>query len=100
MLQCFMLLAHMHRHTHTHTDALINGEMTYRLIEMEIKNTSFWILSQISIEVSLVTGIYGNIVIEADGVIFPDRVTMYMVGIEDRDYKEDKVECKFIFIQN
>ncbi len=35
-----------------------------------------------------------------DGVIFPDRVTMYMVGIEDRDYKEDKVECKFIFIQN
>ncbi len=24
---------------------------------------------------------------------------MYMVGIEDRDYKEDKVECKFIFIQ-
>lgn len=27
--------------------------------------------------------------------MFPDRATMYMVGIEDRDYKEDKVECKF-----
>ncbi|CAF3372084.1 unnamed protein product [Rotaria sp. Silwood1] len=26
------------------------------------------------------------------GVIFPDRATMYLVGIEDRDYKEDKVE--------
>ena len=28
---------------------------------------------------------------------------MYMVGIEDRDYKEDKVECKsykFYFIKN
>ncbi len=22
---------------------------------------------------------------------------MYMVGIEDREYKEDKVECKFNF---
>ncbi|CAF0723976.1 unnamed protein product [Didymodactylos carnosus] len=26
------------------------------------------------------------------GIIFPDRATMYLVGIEDRDYKEDKVE--------
>jgi len=26
------------------------------------------------------------------GVMFPDRATMYLVGIEDRDYKEDKVE--------
>jgi len=26
------------------------------------------------------------------GVIFPDRATMYMIGIEDREYKEDKVE--------
>jgi hypothetical protein len=24
---------------------------------------------------------------------------MYLIGIEDRDYKEDKVECKYIFIQ-
>jgi hypothetical protein len=30
-----------------------------------------------------------------DGIIFPDRATMYMVGIEDRDYKEDKVECEY-----
>lgn len=30
--------------------------------------------------------------LKPDGVIFPDRATMYMVGIEDRDYKEDKVE--------
>lgn len=27
-------------------------------------------------------------------MIFPDRATLYMVGIEDREYKEDKVECK------
>lgn len=30
-------------------------------------------------------------------MIFPDRATMYMVGIEDREYKEDKVECRRIF---
>ncbi|CAF4594297.1 unnamed protein product [Rotaria socialis] len=30
--------------------------------------------------------------LKPDGLIFPDRATMYMVGIEDRDYKEDKVE--------
>jgi len=30
--------------------------------------------------------------LKPDGIIFPDRATMYMVGIEDRDYKDDKVE--------
>ncbi|CAF3719429.1 unnamed protein product [Adineta steineri] len=30
--------------------------------------------------------------LKPDGIIFPDRATMYMVGIEDREYKEDKVE--------
>ncbi|CAF0942055.1 unnamed protein product [Rotaria sp. Silwood1] len=30
--------------------------------------------------------------LKPDGFIFPDRATMYIVGIEDRDYKEDKVE--------
>ncbi|CAF3162533.1 unnamed protein product [Rotaria socialis] len=30
--------------------------------------------------------------LKPDGIMFPDRATLYMVGIEDRDYKEDKVE--------
>lgn len=30
--------------------------------------------------------------LKPDGIIFPDRATMYMIGIEDRDYKENKVE--------
>ena len=31
-------------------------------------------------------------------LFFQIGATMYMVGIEDRDYKEDKVECKLNFI--
>lgn len=30
--------------------------------------------------------------LKPDGLIFPDRATMYILGIEDRDYKDDKVE--------
>ena len=29
-----------------------------------------------------------------DGLIFPDRATIYVAGIEDGDYKEEKIGCK------
>ena len=29
------------------------------------------------------------------GLIFPDKATIYMAGIEDGDYKEDKIGCEF-----
>ena len=28
-----------------------------------------------------------------DGLIFPDKATIFMAGIEDGDYKEDKIGC-------
>ena len=28
------------------------------------------------------------------GLIFPDKATIYMAGIEDGDYKEDKIGCE------
>lgn len=29
-----------------------------------------------------------------DGLIFPDKATLYIAGIEDGDYKEEKIGCK------
>jgi len=28
------------------------------------------------------------------GMIFPDKATIFMAGIEDGDYKEEKINCK------
>lgn len=33
------------------------------------------------------------------GKIFPDRATMYLAGIEDGEYKDDKIGCK-IYLDN
>jgi hypothetical protein len=30
------------------------------------------------------------------GLIFPDKATLYVAGIEDGDYKEEKIECKCV----
>lgn len=30
------------------------------------------------------------------GLIFPDRASLFLVGIEDRQYKEEKIDCKFL----
>lgn len=30
-----------------------------------------------------------------DGLIFPDRASLFLVGIEDRQYKEEKIDCKW-----
>jgi len=31
-----------------------------------------------------------------DGLIFPDRATLYICAIEDRQYKDEKINCKYI----
>ena len=30
-----------------------------------------------------------------DGLIFPDKATMYIAAIEDGDYKEEKIGCEY-----
>jgi type I protein arginine methyltransferase len=32
--------------------------------------------------------------LKKDGLIFPDTATMYLEGLEDGDYKEEKIHCK------
>lgn len=32
------------------------------------------------------------------GKIFPDKATIYVAGIEDGDYKEEKIECMWSFL--
>jgi type I protein arginine methyltransferase len=32
------------------------------------------------------------------GLIFPDKATIYMAGIEDGEYKEEKIGCGFLSI--
>lgn len=32
------------------------------------------------------------------GKIFPDKATMYLAGIEDGEYKDDKIGCKHLLI--
>jgi len=31
-----------------------------------------------------------------DGLLFPDKATIYLAAIEDQDYKEEKINCKLI----
>lgn len=35
--------------------------------------------------------------LQPDGLIFPDRASLYVCAIEDRQYKDDKINCKYIF---
>ena len=32
-----------------------------------------------------------------DGLIFPDRATLYVCAIEDRQYKDEKINCELEF---
>jgi hypothetical protein len=32
--------------------------------------------------------------LEKDGLIFPDKATIFVAGIEDGDYKDEKIGCK------
>lgn len=31
-----------------------------------------------------------------DGLVLPDKASLYLTAIEDADYKADKIECKLI----
>lgn len=31
----------------------------------------------------------------SDGLIFPDKAVLYLAGIEDGDYKEEKIGCQY-----
>lgn len=31
-----------------------------------------------------------------DGIILPDKASLYLTAIEDAEYKEDKIECEHI----
>jgi protein arginine N-methyltransferase 1 len=35
-----------------------------------------------------------------DGLIFPDKATIFFAGIEDGDYKDEKIGCKFFARQD
>lgn len=30
-----------------------------------------------------------------DGIVLPDKASLYLTAIEDAEYKDDKIECKF-----
>ena len=32
-----------------------------------------------------------------DGLMFPDSATLFMAGLEDQDYKEEKINCMSLF---
>lgn len=34
--------------------------------------------------------------LKKDGLIFPDKATIFMAGIEDGEYKEEKIGCKYL----
>ena len=33
-----------------------------------------------------------------DGIVLPDKASLHLTAIEDADYKEDKIECEFIYM--
>ena len=34
--------------------------------------------------------------LEKDGLIFPDKATIFFAGIEDGDYKDEKIGCTYL----
>ena len=32
-----------------------------------------------------------------DGLIFPDKATIFMAGIEDGEYKDEKIGCEYLY---
>ena len=35
-----------------------------------------------------------------NGLIFPDKATIFMAGIEDGEYKDEKIGCEFPFLSH
>ena len=36
--------------------------------------------------------------LKPNGLIFPDKATIFMAGIEDGEYKDEKIGCEFHFL--
>lgn len=33
-----------------------------------------------------------------DGILIPDKARLYLVGVEDRNYKNDMIHCIYMYI--
>lgn len=40
-----------------------------------------------------------NVFQKPDGLMFPDRATLFICAIEDRQYKDEKINCKSIILK-
>lgn len=66
-------------------DIIISEWMGYFLLYESMLDTVLWARDKYLVK---------------DGLIFPDKATIFMAGIEDGDYKEDKIGCKKFTLPN
>ena len=66
-----------------HVDIIISEWMGYFLLYESMLDTVLWARDRYLRK-------------DGQGLIFPDKATIFMAGIEDGDYKEDKIGCKFL----
>ena len=71
-------------------------ELPYKKVDIII---SEWMGYFLLYESMLDTVLYARdkYLIEKGGLIFPDKATIFMAGIEDGDYKEEKIGCLSLF---
>ena len=60
-------------------DIIISEWMGYFLLYESMMDTVLWARDRY---------------LKKGGLIFPDKATIFMAGIEDGDYKEEKIGCK------
>lgn len=60
-------------------DIIISEWMGYFLLYESMLDTVIWARDKYLVK---------------DGLIFPDKATIFMAGIEDGDYKDEKIGCK------
>lgn len=61
-------------------DIIISEWMGYFLLYESMMDTVLWARDKY---------------LKKDGLIFPDKATIFMAGIEDGDYKDEKIGCEF-----
>jgi len=64
-------------------DIIISEWMGYFLLYESMLDTVLWARDKYLVK---------------DGLIFPDKATIFMAGIEDGDYKDEKIGCKEFLI--
>ena len=37
--------------------------------------------------------------LKPDGLLFPDTARLFIAAIEDQEYKEEKIDCNVVFLQ-